>query len=46
MMTAARNLLALPVIALAIGLWFVSDNLAKLSMLVGEGATRIVGPER
>lgn len=45
-MTSLRNVLALPLMAFAIGLWLISDNLAKLSKLAGESAARIVGPER
>jgi hypothetical protein len=45
-MTAIRNFLALPLIGLAVGLWWVADRLAKLSQVMGDGAMKIAGPER
>jgi hypothetical protein len=42
-MTAIRNAAALPLMALAITLWFLADTLAKLSQIVGDAAGRIMG---
>jgi hypothetical protein len=45
-MTTIKNLLALPVMLGALGLWWLADRLAKLSQMMGDGAARIIGPER
>jgi hypothetical protein len=45
-MTAIRGLLALPVIVIAIFLYWMADGLAKLSQAMGDLATRIAEPCR
>jgi hypothetical protein len=45
-MTAIRNAAALPLIGIAIGLWFLADRLAVLSKVIGDSAATIMGPGR
>ena len=45
-MTWLRNAAALPLICVALVLWFAADQLAKLSKAAGDGAARLMGPER
>ena len=45
-MTSLRNAAALPLMAVAIALWFLADGLAKLSQMAGNAAVRIMGQRR
>lgn len=45
-MKALRNLAALPLILIALALYWLADFCAWLSQGCGDTASRIVGPER
>jgi hypothetical protein len=44
--TAIRNIAALPLMLAALMLWWISDALGRLSQLAGDAAEAIMAPDR
>jgi hypothetical protein len=44
-MTPLRHLAALPIIGVALLLWWLADRLAAISKVIGDSAHSVMGPE-